>query len=93
MMRAKSLKSVIDFVLKTPDVIEYIKTMESKRDTFAIHQVAAFVVNHKEKVIQVTIDFVEKNNPHHFKEDIVIEVQGTNAFNFKLLSVTSYEGK
>ena len=90
-MKAESLKQAIDFVLSAPKVKSYIQSMESLSNRFVIAEISTKVINYDKKIIRVFINFNEKGNPNNFKEDAIIDLQGTTLNDFKILNVNAYE--
>lgn len=86
-MKTETIQQAINFVLGTPKAKEYIREMESAPSDFAIFQISCSVINYKDSIVRVIINFNERNNPNNFKEDAVIDVQGTNFENFRILKL------
>ena len=91
MIKTETLQQAIQFVLGTPEAKKYIDEMESSPDTFAIAQISASVIHYNKSIIRVFINFHEKGNPNNFKEDALIDVQGTHFGDFKVLNVVAYQ--
>jgi len=90
-MKTETLKQAFEFVLGNPKVKEYIDKMESLPNQFVIAQISAGVTNYQKSIIRVFINFNERGNPNSFKEDAIIEVQGTSFTDFKIVGMLPYQ--
>lgn len=84
-MKTETIQQAIDFVLGIPKVKEYIMEMEKPPHDFAIFQISGSVLDYSDSIVRIIINFNERNNPNNFKEDAVIDVQGTNFQDFRIL--------
>ena len=90
-MKTETLKQAIEYVLGNPKIQEYIAKMESLADQFVITQISAGVANYQKSIIRVFINFNERGNPNNFKEDAIVDVQGTTFENFKIVGMLPYQ--
>ena len=82
-----SVRQAIEFALNEPKVKKQIQDLEAPPDKFIIYQVTSTVINYNQNIIRVIINFNEKGNPNSFKEDTLIDIQGTSFSNFKILNL------
>jgi hypothetical protein len=81
-MKTETIKQAIDFVLGDPAVQSHIATLEAQPNRFVIYQIVAEVRDLHASIIRVVINFYESARPDFYKEDIIVELQGTTYRNF-----------
>lgn len=86
-MKTETIKQVIDYVLEAQVVKNHINTLEALPNRFVIFQICATVINHQKSIIRVFINFHEVDNPNTYKEDVIVDVQGTTYSDFKILGI------
>ena len=92
-MKTDTVGQAIQFALNLPEVQRHIKALESLPNRFKIYQVMATVRNYDENIIRVFLNFSEKSNPNEYKEDALIDLQGTSVSDFKVLNIIPFELK
>jgi hypothetical protein len=90
-MRTETLKQAIEFILGAPRVQGYISKMESQPNQFVISKITAEVADYRKSIIRIHINFNERGNPNNFKEDVIIDVQGTTFGDFRVLGILPVE--
>lgn len=90
-MKTETIQQAINFVLGTPQAQKYVNDLEAPPHNFEIFEISASVVNYRDSIIRVIINFNERGNPNNFKEDAVIDVQGTNFADFRILKLGSIQ--
>jgi len=90
-MKTETLKQAIEYVLSNSKVQEYINKMENLPNQFVIAQISAGVTNYQKNIIRVFINFNERGNPNNFKEDAIIDIQGTAFGDFKIVGMLPYQ--
>ncbi len=86
-MKTQSLVQAIEYVVNSSAAQKYIQEMEAPPPDIVIAQISATVINYIDSIIQVIINFRERNNPNDFNEDAVVDVRGTNLGDFKILHI------
>jgi len=91
MLKTQTLQQAIDFVLGSSAAQKYVRELEAEPDKFVISSITATVVNYQKNIIRILINFNERGNPNNYKEDAMVDVQGTEFSNFKILNVVAYQ--
>jgi len=81
-MKTETIKQAIDFALANAAVKNQIAALEAQPSRFMIYQVVAEVRDHRSGLIWVVINFYESARPDFYREDIIVELQGTSYDNF-----------
>ena len=92
-MKTETLNQAIQFALTVPEVQKHIQALEALPHRFKIYQVMATVANYEEHTIRIILNFSEKGNPNDYKEDALVDIQGTSPADFKVLHIIPYELK
>lgn len=89
-MKIDTLKQAIDYVTSIPSIENGIKQREGQAGKYGIFELAVRVSDYSQNKIKVFLNYKERQDDPSFKEDVVVEIQGTSLANFKLLTI---EGK
>jgi len=92
-MKTETLNQAIQFVMNLTEVKKHIDDLEALPKRFMIYQVSATVRDYEENIIRVFLNFSEKANPNDYKEDALIDIQGSSLADFKVLHIIPYEIK
>jgi hypothetical protein len=92
-MKTETLAQAIQFAMNVPEVQRHIIALEKLPDRFKIHRIMATVTDEAENIIRVFLNFSEKSNPNDYKEDALIDIQGTSPADFKVLDIIPFELK
>jgi hypothetical protein len=87
------LGEAIQFALNIQDVQKHIEALEAMPKRFKIYQIMATVRDYNENIIRVFLNFSEESNPNDYKEDVLIDIQGTSTADFKVLRIIPFELK
>ena len=93
MMKTETLTQAIQFAINIPEVQKHVKALEALPHRFKIYQIMATVTDYEEMIIRIFLNFSEKSNPNEYKEDALIEIQGSSPTDFKVVRIIPYEMK
>lgn len=86
-MRTKTLIDVLNYVYSVKDVKKYIEEFEAPPFEYIIFQIEIRVINYPKSIFRILINFRDLKN-QDVKEDVFIDIQGTDKSNFKILKYT-----
>jgi hypothetical protein len=90
-MKAQALKEAIDFAMSIEEVKAHISALEAEPKRFMVSQITATVANLNMNIIRVFLNYWESGNPNLYKEDAIIDLQGTSITNFEILNIIAYQ--
>jgi hypothetical protein len=85
-MKTETLANAITYVLNSEKCRNYIADFESSPEKFEIFELGARVVNSEQRITRLLINFRELRGDN-FDEDAVVDVQGTDLSNFRILKI------